>query len=79
MNLFKITEKMRKIVYKINRHITKLKQEPISCRADNALAARSVFCGQLSVCFEEADFFYLAAYIDNNVMSISEMYMYLPP
>ena len=36
-----------------------MKQEPISCRADNALAARWA-------CLLKRPIFYLATYIDNN-------------
>ena len=50
-----------------NRHITKLKQEPISCRADNALAASCQSFAARWACVLKRPIFYLAAYIDNNV------------
>ena len=44
-----------------------MKQEPISCRADNALAARCQSFVARWACVLNRSIFYLAAYIDNNV------------
>ena len=44
-----------------------MKQEPISCRADNALAARCQSFAARWACVFKRPIFYLAAYIDNNV------------
>ena len=43
-----------------------MKQEPISCRADNALAARCQSFAARWACVLKRPIFYLAAYIDNN-------------
>ena len=43
-----------------------MKQEPISCRADNALAAHCQSFAARWVCVYKRSIFYLAAYIDNN-------------
>ena len=43
-----------------------MKQEPISCRADNALAARCQSFAARWACVLMRPIFYLAAYIDNN-------------
>ena len=43
-----------------------MKQEPISCRADNALAARCQSFAARWACLLKRPIFYLAAYIDNN-------------
>jgi len=43
-----------------------MKQEPISCRADNALAARCQSFAARWACVLERPIFYLAAFIDNN-------------
>ena len=43
-----------------------MKQEPISCRADNALAARCQSFAARWVCVLKRLIFFLAAYIDNN-------------
>ena len=43
-----------------------MKQEPISCRADNALAARCQSFAARWACVLKRSIFYLAAYIDNN-------------
>ena len=48
-----------------------MKQEPISCRADNALAARCQSFAARWVCVLKRPIFYLAAYIDNNIYSLS--------
>ena len=48
-----------------------MKQEPISCRADNALAARCQSFAARWACVLKRPIFYLAAYIDNNVQSYS--------
>ena len=42
-----------------------MKQEPISCRADNALAARCQSFAARWACVLKRPIFYLAAYIDN--------------
>ena len=44
-----------------------MKQEPISCRADNALAARCQSFAARWACVLKRPIFDLAAYIDNNV------------
>ena len=64
VNLFKITEKCVKSSIN-NRRITKLKQEPISCRADNTLAARCQSFAARWACVLKRPIFYLATYIDN--------------
>ena len=46
-----------------------MKQEPISCRADNALAARCQSFAARWACVLKRPIFYLAAFIDNNVDS----------
>ena len=43
-----------------------MKQEPITCRADNALAARCQSFAVRWACVLKRLIFYLAAYIDNN-------------
>ena len=43
-----------------------MKQEPISCRADNALAARCQSFAARWACVLKRPILYLAAYIDNN-------------
>ena len=43
-----------------------MKQEPISCRADNALAAHCQSFVARWACVLKRLIFYLAAYIDNN-------------
>ena len=43
-----------------------MKQEPISCRADNALAARCQSFAARWACVLKRPIFYLVAYIDNN-------------
>ena len=43
-----------------------MKQEPISRRADNALAARCQSYAARWACVLKRPIFYLAAYIDNN-------------
>ena len=43
-----------------------MKQEPISCRADNALGARCQSFAARWACVLKRPIFYLAAYIDNN-------------
>ena len=43
-----------------------MKQEPISCRADNALAARCQSFAARWACVLKRPIFYLAACIDNN-------------
>lgn len=45
-----------------------MKQEPISCRADNALTARCRSLAARWVCVLKRPIFYLAAYIDNNII-----------
>ena len=47
-----------------------MKQEPISCRADNALAARCQSFAARWACVLKRPIFYLAAYIDNNIWLI---------
>ena len=47
-----------------------MKQEPISCRADNALAARCQSFAARWACVLKRSIFYLAACIDNNVIII---------
>ena len=44
-----------------------MKQEPISCRADNALVARCQSFAARGACVLKRPIFYLAAYIDNNL------------
>ena len=46
-----------------------MKQEPISCRADNALTARCRSLAARWACVLKRPIFYLAAYIDNNCYS----------
>ena len=60
-----------------------MKQEPISRRADNALAARCQSFVTRWACVLKRPIFYLAAYIDNNecytikiVRLIVEMFLY---
>jgi len=43
-----------------------MKQEPISCRADNALAARCQSFAARWACVLKRPISYLAVYIDNN-------------
>ena len=43
-----------------------MKQEPITCMADNALAARCQSFAARRACVLKRPIFYLAAYIDNN-------------
>ena len=50
-----------------------MKQEPISCRADNALAARCQSFAARWACVLKRPIFYLAAYIDNNILQESYM------
>jgi len=50
-----------------------MKQEPISCRADNALAAHCQSIAARWACVLKRPIFYLAAYIDNNQQLMSEV------